>query len=256
MRTGLAALLHFPRVIILILWQPGPHTEGRVILTAHGSQLARTGGCDLPQLTDRVRLRTRARRDSLRNVHLRDWVDFTCARNESQKRLVHQRGRLQRLPRFLLGQLRRRQLAEFVVHQRQQLVRRRRIAGFNLGQDACNVRHATKIPQAAAHVQMSLLLTHTRQAVTETAWLRRRPQDLTSGVSQTIRKRLPALNRPSRVLRRVTCRRSIIPLIPRLRDFVGRGNSQQLKAAAMHNDQRVGIQYVRVQCSGNVKNAK
>ena len=55
-RSGLTDLPHFSRVIILILWQPGPHTEGRVILTAHGSQLARTGGCDLPQLADRVLL--------------------------------------------------------------------------------------------------------------------------------------------------------------------------------------------------------
>ena len=49
---------------------------------------------------------------------------------------MHQRRRLQRLPRFLLGQFLGRQFPQFVVHQRQQLLGGRRIAGFDLRQDA------------------------------------------------------------------------------------------------------------------------
>ena len=56
--------------------------------------------------------------------------------HQPQIRLVDQGRRLQRLPRLLLGQLRRRQLPQFVVDQRQQLLGRRRIAGFDLRQDA------------------------------------------------------------------------------------------------------------------------
>ena len=54
--TGLTDLPHFSRVVSLIWRRPGRHTDGRVILTAQGSQLVRTGGCDLPQLADRVLL--------------------------------------------------------------------------------------------------------------------------------------------------------------------------------------------------------
>ena len=42
--------------------------------------------------------------------------------DQPQVRLMHQRRRLQRLPRLLLGQLRRRQLPQLVIHQRQELL--------------------------------------------------------------------------------------------------------------------------------------
>lgn len=42
--------------------------------------------------------------------------------------LVDQRRRLQRLPRLLMGDLRRRQFPKFLIHQRQKLLRRRRVA--------------------------------------------------------------------------------------------------------------------------------
>jgi hypothetical protein len=41
------ALPHISRVVSLIWRRTGRHTDGRVTLTAQGSQLARTGGCDL-----------------------------------------------------------------------------------------------------------------------------------------------------------------------------------------------------------------
>ncbi len=60
---------------------------------------------------------------------------------ESQIRFMHQCGRLQRLPGFLLSQFGRREFPQFVIDQRQQLLRRRRIAGFNIRQDASYVGH-------------------------------------------------------------------------------------------------------------------
>ena len=54
---------------------------------------------------------------------------------------MHQRRRLQRLPRLLVGQLRRRQLPQLVIDQRQELLGRRRIAGIDLRQDAGDVGH-------------------------------------------------------------------------------------------------------------------
>jgi hypothetical protein len=50
-------------------------------------------------------------------------------------RLVHQRRRLQGLSRLLVDELGRSQFAKLVVHEGQQFHGRRRIAGFNLGQD-------------------------------------------------------------------------------------------------------------------------
>ena len=44
---------------------------------------------------------------------------------------MHERGGLQRLPRFLLRHLRRRQLAQFFIDQREQLIARFRIARIN-----------------------------------------------------------------------------------------------------------------------------
>ena len=61
--------------------------------------------------------------------------------HEPEIRLMHQRRRLQRLPRLLLSQLRRRQLPQLVIDQRQKLLRRRRIARFDLRQDAGDVGH-------------------------------------------------------------------------------------------------------------------
>jgi hypothetical protein len=66
-RTGLTALPHFSRVVSLIWRRTGRPTDGRVTLTAQGSQLARTGGCDLPQLAHC--------RSLLRGVtHARSWA--------------------------------------------------------------------------------------------------------------------------------------------------------------------------------------
>ena len=61
--------------------------------------------------------------------------------HQPQIGLVHQRGRLQRLPRLLVSQLGGGQFAQFVVHQRQQLLGSGRVAGFDLGQDAGDVGH-------------------------------------------------------------------------------------------------------------------
>ena len=56
---------------------------------------------------------------------------------------MHQGRGLERLPRFLMGQLGRRQLAEFFVNQRQELLGGGRIARFNLRQDLGDVGHGT-----------------------------------------------------------------------------------------------------------------
>ena len=61
--------------------------------------------------------------------------------DQSHVGLMHQRRRLQRLPRLLVGQLRRSQPAQFVIDERQQLFRRQAIAGFDLGQDVRDVGH-------------------------------------------------------------------------------------------------------------------
>ena len=55
--------------------------------------------------------------------------------------VVHQGRGLQRLPRSFLRQLGGGQLSELVIHQRQQLLRRRWIAGFDLRQNAGDVGH-------------------------------------------------------------------------------------------------------------------
>ena len=52
--TGLTDLPHFSRVVSLIWRRPGRRTDGRVILTAQGWQLARTGGCGLCASKPRV----------------------------------------------------------------------------------------------------------------------------------------------------------------------------------------------------------
>ena len=64
-----------------------------------------------------------------------------AAAHQSAIRLMYQGRGLQRLARFFLRQLGSRQLPEFVIHERQQLLGRRRIAGFNLRQNASDVRH-------------------------------------------------------------------------------------------------------------------
>jgi hypothetical protein len=53
--------------------------------------------------------------------------------------LVHQRRRLERLVRFLLGHLLRSQFPQFVIHQRQQLLCGHGVAHFDLAEDACDV---------------------------------------------------------------------------------------------------------------------
>src|SRR5262249_47320808 len=64
--------------------------------------------------------------------------------NEAKVGLVDQRRRLQRLPRFFLGQLRRRELAELVVDERQKLLRGRGVALLDGGQDTGDVAHKLK----------------------------------------------------------------------------------------------------------------
>src|SRR5262249_55572400 len=63
--------------------------------------------------------------------------------DETQVRLVNQRRRLECLSRLLLRQPRRRQLAQLVIDQRQQLLRRRRVALLDGRQ---NPRHVTHRP--------------------------------------------------------------------------------------------------------------
>src|SRR5262245_37554217 len=63
---------------------------------------------------------------------------------------VDQRGRLQGLARLLVGQPGRRELAQLVVDQRQQLLGRRRITLRDGGQDVGNIthrRHPSSWPQ-------------------------------------------------------------------------------------------------------------
>ena len=64
-----------------------------------------------------------------------------AATDQPQVCLMDQCGRLQCLPWLFLSQLRRRQFAKFVVDQRQQVPSSRRIAGFDLFQDASNIIH-------------------------------------------------------------------------------------------------------------------
>jgi cyclic pyranopterin phosphate synthase len=59
--------------------------------------------------------------------------------------IVDQGRRLERLPWLFLRELRRGQLSQFVINQRQQLLCRRRIARFDLRQDAGDVGHGTRL---------------------------------------------------------------------------------------------------------------
>ena len=55
--------------------------------------------------------------------------------------LMHQGRGLQRLPRFFMGQLGRCQFPQLLIDQRQELLRGRGIAGFDLREDAGDVGH-------------------------------------------------------------------------------------------------------------------
>jgi hypothetical protein len=57
------------------------------------------------------------------------------APRQPEVRLVHKRGRLERVPRLLAREARRRKRTQFVVHERQKLLRSRRVAGVNGVQD-------------------------------------------------------------------------------------------------------------------------
>ena len=61
---------------------------------------------------------------------------------ETQVRFVYQGGRVERLAGFLAGELPRRQLAQFVVDQRQELVRGVGLAPLDLTEDAGHLTHA------------------------------------------------------------------------------------------------------------------
>ena len=62
--------------------------------------------------------------------------------DQAQVGLVNQSGRLQGLPRLLLGKSLASQHAQFIVDKRQQLGRRAGIAGIDAVQDAGNFAHA------------------------------------------------------------------------------------------------------------------
>src|SRR5262245_58294008 len=64
--------------------------------------------------------------------------------NKAKGGLVDQGSRLQRLPRSFLGKLRRRELAQLVVDERQELLRGRGIALLDGGQDTGDVAHEVK----------------------------------------------------------------------------------------------------------------
>jgi hypothetical protein len=70
--------------------------------------------------------------------------------NQSQIRLMHEGCGLQRLPRLLVSQPGSRHLPQFVVHERQKLLRGLRLALLNLRQDAGNVAHGYEDSQRAA----------------------------------------------------------------------------------------------------------
>lgn len=74
--------------------------------------------------------------------------------DQPQVGLVNQRSRLQRLTGFRLGEFRRGELAQFVVHQRQQFRRCGAIAGFSLGQNAGDFGHAMAREQNFRHFSM------------------------------------------------------------------------------------------------------
>jgi hypothetical protein len=64
--------------------------------------------------------------------------------HQSQVRLVDQGGGLKRLPGLLLGQLRRRQFAQLVVDERQELLGGVGVALFDGRQDARHIAHTCK----------------------------------------------------------------------------------------------------------------
>src|SRR5262245_32101602 len=69
---------------------------------------------------------------------------------QAQVSFVNERGGLERLPRFLLGQLRGRQLPQLIVNQRQELFRGVWIATFDGAQDACDVVHGSAFLETTA----------------------------------------------------------------------------------------------------------
>jgi hypothetical protein len=78
--------------------------------------------------------------------------------DKAEVRLEHQSGGLQRLARFLVGQLGCGKSTQLLVHQRQQLFGSGRVAGFDLGQDSCDIAHEDQdtasrqaIPSAAGY---------------------------------------------------------------------------------------------------------
>src|SRR5262245_53115944 len=65
---------------------------------------------------------------------------------------MHQSRRLQRLPRLLVRELRGGQLSQLFIHQRQELLRRLRIALLNLRQNVGSVGHGNEDSQPAAEM--------------------------------------------------------------------------------------------------------
>src|SRR5439155_20055620 len=72
------------------------------------------------------------------------WMIFS---DQSQPRFMNQRGRLEGLVWPLLRHLRRSELAQLIVHERQQLIRSLRVALLRGLQNTCDVAHAPRIDQ-------------------------------------------------------------------------------------------------------------
>ena len=106
-----------------------------------------TRRCSPPDLTAflararSIRIRRMASADAAEEVPAAAPMLGLVVIHQPDVRLVHQGRRLQRLPRLFLGQLGSRQFPQLVIHQRQQLLRRRRIAGFDLRQNLRHVGH-------------------------------------------------------------------------------------------------------------------
>ena len=66
--------------------------------------------------------------------------------NQTQVRLVHQRRRLQRLPRILLSHHRRGKFTQLIINQRQKLLTGFPVALFDGGENPCHVTHDREIP--------------------------------------------------------------------------------------------------------------
>src|SRR5262245_1462011 len=82
------------------------------------------------------------------------WIHY-----QPQVCFVYQRGGLEGLPRFLLGQVGRSQLAQFVINQRQEFLGGVRVAFFNRRQDAGDFSHRRSRPERSGSIAASISAT-------------------------------------------------------------------------------------------------